>query len=89
MKRCIAAALVCAVLLCGCGGSGSKADSCSQGENASSAAENLAAESSSAEERSEAESSTTESSSAEERSAADNSQEGSSREALELPMYPI
>ncbi|MBQ3937262.1 MAG: hypothetical protein II722_09410 [Ruminococcus sp.] len=88
MKRCIAAALVCAVLLCGCGGSGSRADSCSQGENASSAAENLAAESSSAEERSEAESSAAESSAAAD-TAADNSQEDSSREALELPMYPI
>ena len=79
MKRCIAAALVCAVLLCGCGGSGSKADSSSQGENASSATE----ESSSAEESSAAESS------AAADTAADNSQEGSSRGALELPMYPI
>ena len=77
MKRCIAAALVCAVLLCGCGGSGSKADSCSQGENASSAAE-----SSSAEEISAAESSSAD-------TAAEEKQEGSSRGALELPMYPI
>ncbi|MCR5479854.1 MAG: hypothetical protein K6F27_08375 [Ruminococcus sp.] len=84
MKRCIAAALVCAVLLCGCGGSGSKADSCSQGENASSAAENLAAESSSAED-----SSSAEERSAAERSAEEEKQESSSRGALELPMYPI
>jgi|GEM_PF-4790934 len=84
MKRCIAAALVCAVLLCGCGGSGSRADSSSQGENASSAAESSSAEESSAAE----ESSSAESSAAAD-TAADNSQEDSSRGALELPMYPI
>ncbi len=84
MKRCIAAALVCAVLLCGCGGSGSKADSSSQGENASSATEE-----SSAEESSTAESSAAAESSSAADTAADNSQEDSSREALELPMYPI
>ena len=78
MKRCIAAALVCAVLLCGCGGSGSRADSSSQGENASSAADISSAEKSSAAE-----------SSAAADTAAEEKQEDSSRGALELPMYPI